>query len=377
MRADEQADDGEVATMTVPAAPVRAGPGPRPSRPALPTAAHPQATVLVIDDEQPNLDLVGRVLARAGYERVVLTRDPLWALGALEDLAPDLVLIDMHMPGTDGFEVLRRLQATVPTDDLLPRLVITADATEGTRRAALQLGAHDFLTKPVDVGETVLRVGNLLQTRMLHVRLREHNSRLEERVRERTGQLERSHRELATRLALVGEYRDDNTSEHTARVGHAARRLAEAVGFGPEEAALLGEAAPLHDIGKVAVPDAVLLKPGPLTPEEYEVVKTHAAVGAHLLGGGDSALLRLAEQVAHSHHERWDGDGYPLRLRGTEIPLAGRVVAVVDVFDALTHERSYKQAWSAERAVALMREERGRHFDPEVLDVFLGQEPPA
>jgi putative two-component system response regulator len=365
--------------MTVPSTPVRAGPRrphARPSRPELPTAVHPHARLLVIDDEQPNLDLMGRVLARAGYERVVLTTDPGWALATLGDLAPDLVLVDMHMPGTDGFEVLRRLQAIVPPEDLLPRLMITADATEGTRRTALQLGAHDFLTKPIDIGETVLRVGNLLQTRMLHVRLQEQNSRLEERVLRRTRQLERSQSELAARLALVGEYRDDETSDHTARVGQAARLLAGAVGFDAREAALLGEAAPLHDIGKVAVPDAVLLKPGPLTAEEYEVVKTHATVGAHLLGGGGSDLLRLAEQVAHTHHERWDGGGYPRGLHGTSIPLAGRVVAVVDVYDALTHRRSYKEAWPQERAVALMRAERGQHFDPDVLDVFLAQTPP-
>ena len=227
-------------------------------------AAHPQARLLVIDDEQPNLHLLARVLARAGYEHVVCTTDASWALACLDELAPDLVLLDLHMPGMDGFELLRRLQARVPADDLLPRLVITADATDSTRRAALQLGAHDFLTKPIDVGETALRVANLLQTRMLHVRLREQNDSLEEQVAIRTRQLERAHRELARRLALAGEYRDDDTAEHTARVGTAARRLATGLGFTPEEAALIGEAAPLHDIGKVAIPDAVLLKRGPI-----------------------------------------------------------------------------------------------------------------
>ena len=336
-------------------------------------AVHRHARLLVIDDEQPNLDLMGRVLRRLGYDSVVLTSDPAWALSRLSELAPDLILLDLHMPGIDGFEVLRRLQLTVPAESFLPRLVVTADSTDSTRRAALALGANDFLTKPIDVGETALTVGNLLATRMLHVRLREHNDGLEELVRARTQALERSHEYLLGRLALVADYRDDDTAQHTVRVGVAAELLARAVGFTPAAAALLGQAAPLHDIGKVAVPDAVLLKPGPLTPAEFEVIKTHPAIGAHILAGGESDLLRLAEQVAYSHHERWDGAGYPQGLRGEAIPLAARLVAVVDVYDALTHERPYKLAWSVERTVEEMSGQRGRQFDPEVLDVFLGQ----
>jgi putative two-component system response regulator len=338
-------------------------------------AVHVGARLLVIDDEQPNLDLMGRVLGRVGYEQVTLTTDPGWALDNLGELAPDLILVDLHMPSIDGLQVLRQLKTLVDPDDLLPRLVITADTTAATRRAAIGEGAHDFLTKPIDVAETTLRVANLLQTRMLHVRLREHNERLEDTVRVRTGQLELSHHELARRLALVGEYRDDETAQHTVRVGVAAERLATAVGFTPAEAALLGEAAPLHDIGKIAIPDEILRKPGPLTPEEFEVIKTHPEVGAHILGGGRSQLLRLAEQVALTHHERWDGTGYPHGLRGQGIPLAGRVVAVVDVFDALTSARPYKTAWTVPEAAEEMHRQRGRHFDPDVLDVFLDQLP--
>ncbi len=338
-----------------------------------PPAAHPRARVLVVDDEQTNLDLMGRVLRRNGYECVTLTCDPRWAMDQLSVLDPDVVLLDLHMPVMDGFAVLRCLQQTVPAHDWLPRLVITADSTEATRRTALGLGAHDFLTKPIDVTETALRVGNLLQTRMLHLRLREHNELLEQQVRDRTRQLEHSHRELTRRLALVGEYSDDDTAAHTFRVGALAGRLATALGMPPDAAALIEQAAPLHDIGKVAIPDAVLLKRGRLTPEEYEVVKTHAAVGAHILGGGDSDLLRLAEEVAYTHHERWDGGGYPRGLRGTQIPRAGRLVAVVDVFDALTNPRPYKHPWPVEQAVQEMRSQRGRHFDPEVLDMFLSQ----
>ena len=334
-------------------------------------AEHRSARVLVVDDQQANLDLLAMVLGRAGYEQVTLTTDASWALDHFTTLDPDLLLLDLHMPGLDGFEVLRRMRTVVGPEDLLPVLVITADSTAATRRAALGLGAHDFLTKPIDVTETTLRAANLLRTRMLHVRLRDHNAGLERLVQARTGQLQASHRELARRLALVGEYSDDDTAAHTVRVGQVAQRLAEALGLAPAAAALVGEAAPLHDIGKVAIPDAVLLKRGPLSEEEFQVIKTHTAVGAHILSGGQSELLRLAEEIAYTHHERWDGSGYPRGLAGTGIPLAGRLVAVVDVYDALTSARPYKHAWPVDRAVAELRSQRGRHFDPDVLDVFL------
>lgn len=332
------------------------------------------AKLLVIDDEQANLDLVDKVLRRGGHENVVLTTDPKWALEHLDRLAPDLILLDLQMPVLDGFEVLRRLQQQLAPEDFLPRLVITADATDVTRRTAIGLGAHDFLTKPIDVAETLLRVANLLATRLLHVRLREHNEQLEATVATRTRQLERSHRQLADRFALLAGYRDDTTARHTQRVGVAAERLAGAVGFTPAAASLLGQAAPLHDIGKIAIPDDVLLKPGPLTPAEFDVMRSHPAIGAHILSGGDSPLLVLAEEVAYAHHERWDGTGYPQGIRGETIPLAARVVSVVDVFDALTHSRPYKQAWSSDRAVAELVDLRGRNFDPDVLDVFLGEQ---
>ena len=336
-------------------------------------AAHPGSRIVVVDDEQANLDLIDRVLARQGYRHVVLTTDPRWMLNNLDDLDPDLVVLDLHMPDMDGFEVLRRLETAVPAAHLVPRLVVTADSTASTRRTALALGAHDFLTKPIDVTETALRVANLLATRMLHVRLREQNQQLESQVQARTQQLQLAHTGLVQRLALVGEYRDDVTSEHAVRVGTAAHRLATALGLPTPEARLLGEAAPLHDIGKVSIPDAVLLKPGPLTPAEFHTIKGHAAAGAHILAGGESELLRLAEQVALTHHERWDGTGYPQGLAGDAIPLAGRLVAVVDVFDALTSQRPYKPAWTPDHAASHMLAQRARHFDPELLDVFLSE----
>lgn len=327
----------------------------------------------MVDDEPANLDLMRQVLARAGYERVTCSADPQDALERLDELAPDLVLLDLHMPVLDGFAVLEQLAERVPAEHYLPRLVITADSTAQTRRRALSLGAHDFLTKPIDVAETTLRVANLLHTRALHLRLQQHNAHLEQAVRLRTEELERAQHEVTLRLGRVAEYRDNDTAQHISRVGTTAAALARAVGLAPNEVELVAAAAPLHDIGKVAVPDAVLLKPGPLTDDERAVMRTHAVVGARILSGGSSRLVRLAEEMALSHHERWDGGGYPHGLAGEAIPLGARLVAVADVFDALVSSRPYKAAWSTERAAATMRPERGRHFDPHLLDLFLAE----
>lgn len=334
--------------------------------------AFPEARLLVVDDEQRNLDLMGRVLRRAGYANVVLTADPVWALDRIGQSRPDLIVMDLHMPGIDGLEMLRRLQTTLSADEAIPRLVVTADATTETRRTALALGAHDFLTKPIDVTEVHLRVSNLLQTRMLHVRLRDSNDGLEDQIRARTRQLEQAHHDVTRRLALVGEYRDDDTAEHTARVAALAEQLALGAGLSAEQSVLLGQAALLHDIGKVAIPDAILFKPGPLTPAELSVVRTHPVVGAHILAGSMSPMMRLAEQIARSHHERWDGTGYPDGLAGAEIPFAGRLVAIVDVYDSMSSARSYKPAWDHSAVVVAMSRLSGSHFDPALLAVFLG-----
>lgn len=334
-------------------------------------AEHGDARLLVIDDAQPNLDLMARILRRAGYDRVQLTTDPRWAVDHVLELQPDLVVLDLHMPGMDGLEVLRCLQQRIPADDLLPRLVITADSTGATRREALALGAHDFLTKPIDLTETTVRIANLLRTRMLHVRLRTQKDRLEEQVRARTRELEDAYGDVLRRLALMGEYRDDDTAAHTARVGVQVESLALALGQPADRAALLGRASTLHDIGKVAIPDAILMKTGPLTAAEFSVMTTHATIGARMLGGSRAPVLQLAERIALSHHERWDGSGYPAGLAGLDIPVEGRIVAVVDVHDALSTSRPYKNGWSPDRVRDEMLTQRGRHFDPAVLDVFL------
>ena len=329
------------------------------------------ARILVVDDEPANVALIERVLRQAGYENVLVHTDPAELLAEAAREEPDLVLLDLHMPGLSGMELLRALRVLMPAGSFIPTLVLTADATARTREEALGAGASDFLTKPFDLTEMRLRVRNLLTARALYRKLARQNAMLAEQVRERTQDLHDTRLELLHRLALAAELRDDDTYQHTVRVGRNAESLAEAVGMTPEESVLLRHAAPLHDIGKIGISDSILLKPGKLTPEEFDQIKTHAEVGARILGGSPTDVLRMAERVALQHHERWGGGGYPHGLRGEEIWLPARIVTVVDVFDALTHARPYKEAWPVERAVEEMRGLRGAHFDPDVLDVFL------
>lgn len=329
-----------------------------------------QARLLVVDDEPANTALLSALLARWGYSDVTSTNDSGEVLELCEQLDPDLLFLDLHMPIPSGLDLLRaldeRLHAAVP----LPVIVLTADVTSESKRAALNLGARDFLTKPFDPEEVRLRARNLLEMRLLQRDQERYAAQLEEGVRRRTRHLEQARLEVLQRLALAAEYRDDDTGEHTIRVAHTSARLAEALGMSSVEFGEIALAAPLHDIGKIALPDSILLKPGALTPEEYAQMKSHVRVGADILAGSSSALLHMAEQIAASHHERWDGTGYPHGLCGDQIPLVGRIVAVADVFDALTHRRPYKEPWPLERAVAEVLASAGTHFDPEVVTAF-------
>jgi len=329
-----------------------------------------QARLLVVDDEPANTALLSALLARWGYGDVTSTTNSGEVLELCERLDPDLLFLDLHMPVPSGLDLLRaldeRLHAAVP----LPVIVLTADVTSESKRAALNLGARDFLTKPFDPEEVRLRARNLLEMRLLQREQKRYAGQLEDGVRQRTRHLEQARLEILQRLALAAEYRDDDTGEHTIRVAHTSARLAEALGMSSVEFGEIALAAPLHDIGKIALPDSILLKPGALTLEEYEQMKSHVRVGADILAGSSSALLHTAEQIAATHHERWDGTGYLQGLRGDEIPLVGRIVAVADVFDALTHRRPYKEPWPLERAVAEVLASAGTHFDPEVVAAF-------
>lgn len=326
--------------------------------------------ILAVDDEESNLLLLRRMLESEGYERVTTTSDPEDVVGIVRAERPSLVLLDLHMPGLDGFALMSELSRRFGDTSDIAFLVLTADATHETKRRALAAGARDFLTKPLDRVELLLRVHNLLVVHDMHEQTREHNARLEREVAERTRDLDEARQEVLDRLALAGEYRDDDTQEHAWRIGRISALLAAGLGRSSSEVDLIGRAAPLHDIGKIGISDLILLKPGKLTDAEFEVVKTHTTVGADILAGSGSPLLRLAEKIALTHHERWLGEGYPAGLAGEEIPLAGRIVAVADVFDALCFERPYKPAWPVQDATAEIVRQAGSQFDPCVVEAF-------
>lgn len=327
------------------------------------------APILIVDDQEPNIILLRRILEHAGHSRVHSTTNSQQVLDLVDEVEPDIILLDLHMPDPDGITILHQLAARTGADDYLPVLVITADIAESAKEHALILGAKDFLSKPFNATEAVLRVRNLLQTRLLHVKQRRLNETLEQKVRERTRDIEEAQFEILDRLALVSDFRDDVTGQHARRVGQSAALLARSLGMPPSEADLYRWAAPLHDIGKVGIRDAILLKPGKLTTEEFERMKAHTTIGARLLTGSRFPILKLGEEIARTHHERWDGNGY-IGLAGDDIPLAGRIVSVCDVFDALTHERPYKQAWPVDRALAEIASQRSLMFEPRLVDAF-------
>ena len=329
-----------------------------------------QAGVLIVDDKESNVVLLRRLLEQAGYSAIETATDPAQALERARERTPDLVLLDIHMPGMDGFELLGELGPVFGVEGPLPVIMLTGDLADEVRRRALSEGASDFITKPFNATEVVLRVRNVLQTHRLHVELERANATLEERVRERTEELSQARLEILNRLAIAGEFRDDATGEHAQRVGRISALLASALKFPADRVELVRHAATLHDIGKIGISDAVLLKPGKFTVEEYEQMKAHTTIGARILSGSDSPLLQMAEEIAHHHHERWDGSGYPNGLAGSEIPILGRIAAVADVFDALTQNRPYRDAWGLNDAVEEIDSQAGRHFDPRVVEAF-------
>jgi putative two-component system response regulator len=291
-------------------------------------------------------------------------------VGLCEAGQPDLLLLDLQMPDPNGLRVLELLANEIHGPTRLPVLVLTADITAEARKQALSRGARDFVTKPFDATEVELRVQSLLETRRLQLELQRYNDTLEERVRERTRDLNTARLETLERLALAAEYRDDNTHEHAQRVGRTVAMLAARMGQPPDEVELIRRAAPLHDIGKIGIPDAILLKPAPLDSYERELMQTHTVIGHQILTGSASLILELSAEIALTHHERWDGRGYPHGRAGDEIAFAGRLTAVADVFDALTHRRPYKEAWPLDATLSEIRLGARRHFDPTVIEAF-------
>ena len=328
------------------------------------------ASILMVDDEEANLELLRRILEPAGFNNLRTTSRAEEVVSMCLEERPDLVLLDVVMPSQDGFEILSSLREQMGEEEYLPVLILTSDHSAEAKRRGLSAGAQDFLTKPLSPAEVRLRVRNLLETRFLHLALQEHNRDLEDRVRRRTAELEEAHRQILARLARAAEFRDDETGEHTRRVGRMSGAIAEELGLDPEEVELIQRVAPLHDVGKIGIPDDILLHPGELTPEKLEIMRSHTDIGGDLMSGSEIPLLKIAEQIARTHHEWWDGNGYPQGLSGEEIPIAGRIVAVADTFDALSHRRPYKPAWSLGDAWAEIERKSGTHFDPAVVRAF-------
>jgi putative two-component system response regulator len=327
------------------------------------------ARILVVDDLELNIKLLENLLAEAGYRRVFSTTDSRQVAQLYRELSPDLVILDLHMPHRNGFQVMEDLRE-IEHDSYIPVLVLTGLPDHATRLRALEAGARDFLSKPFEHVEALTRIRNMIEVRLLHNEVREQNRILEEKVRQRTQQLRETQLEIVRRLGRAAEYRDNVTGMHVIRMSHYCAELARAIGWDDEACEMLLHASPMHDIGKIGIPDRILLKEGKLTPEEWEVMKSHATIGAELLSGSTSPLMHMAMEIAHSHHEKWDGSGYPNGLKGEQIPIVGRIVALCDVFDALTTERPYKRAWSVEEVIAEIDRQSGRHFDPNLVEAF-------
>ncbi len=329
-----------------------------------------ESRVLIVDDEPATVRFLTRLLNNTGCQVSSMT-DSRGVPEVVAEQQPDLIILDLHMPHLDGFEVMEALGPLRSPARYLPVLVLTGDTSTAVKQRALRVGARDFLAKPFDTIEALLRIRNLLTTRHFYTALEREQQRLEQAVRERTQELADTHLEIVERLARAAEYRDDNTGEHTRRVGRLAGLLARTLALSPDDVAMIERAAALHDVGKVGVPDAILLKPGPLTATETAVMRNHTVVGAKILSNSRAPLLRMAEAIALTHHERWDGTGYPGGLRDYDIPLVGRIVALADTFDAMTHTRPYQAAIRVESAVDMIAELRGRYYDPAVVDAFI------
>ena len=341
-------------------------------------------TILIVDDEAEIRELLNEIVESLGH-KAELARDGFEAMAKLR-LGIDLALLDLTMPGMDGYEIARQIRHDRNTGDI-PIIMITALTSREDRLRALEAGANDFIAKPADVVEVRTRITSLLNLKQAHDSLKLHKKELEAAVAKQTEALRQAVADMASaqrgvyqayletlhRLALAAEYKDENTGAHIQRVGRYSGLLAQHLHLPPGEVELVKLAAPLHDVGKIGIPEAILLKPGALTPEERKAMEQHPLIGERLLRGSSAEVLHAAEIVALSHHERWDGNGYPHKLKGERIPLYGRICTIADVFDALTTERPYKKAFPNDKAFELLAAGGGTQFDPSMVELFLAR----
>lgn len=325
-----------------------------------------QSRVVIVDDVVANSRLLESSLKAFGLRDTISFSDSAIALEWLQHNPWNLLLLDLDMPAPNGFDILRSLAGRDRSSN--PIIIITAHNDSTSRRTGLELGANDYLSKPVDLPEVILRVRSNLQLSQATLGLHEANRTLEQRVRERTAQLSQSYSALVRTLCRASAYRDSETGNHIVRIGESAALIARAYGMSSEWVELIRQAAPMHDVGKIGIADQVLLKPGALSDEERRLMQEHPRIGYSILSDQHaSELTAMAAEIALTHHEKWDGSGYPNGLSGHQIPLSGRIVAICDVYDALRMPRPYKAAWSVEKAQAFIREQAGKHFDPELV----------
>ena len=336
-----------------------------------------QSRILVVDDNPINVQLLEDILAQAGYGSDWSTTDPTAVAPLHTKWKFDIVLLDIRMPMLDGFGVMRQLKEVIAPEDYLPILAITAETDMETRLRALKEGAKDFITKPYNHLEALNRIENMLEVRALYNQRRLQNALLELKVRERTRQLEAQNLrledtslEIIRRLGRAGEYRDNETGMHVIRMSKVCREIALAAGLGEAFSENILRASPMHDVGKIGIPDQILLKPGKLDAGEWAIMKTHAAMGADIIGDAECDILNMARSIALTHHEKFDGSGYPVGLVGEIIPIEGRIAAISDVFDALTSERPYKEAWPTDRALQFINDNSASRFDPDLVRLF-------
>jgi cyclic di-GMP phosphodiesterase len=330
-----------------------------------------RASILIVDDEDINLRLLKKLLKFKGYFNVVCTQDPLQALPLFKKHRSDLVLLDLNMPVLDGYDVMKQLNQTSYFSPAI--LVLTAQHTQSYRQKALDNGARDYVTKPFNADELLSRMRNLLKVQIAHKYMCCQKDVLEQKVQLRTQDILETRLQVVRHLGRAAEYRDNETGLHIIRMSKMAALLGKTTGMAEYECDLLLNASPMHDVGKIGIPDNILLKPGKLDAAEWKTMQSHVLIGAKILSGDDSDLMVMAHDIALTHHEKWDGSGYPNGLKGDAIPLVGRITAIADVFDALISKRPYKKAWKIERAVELIIKESGRHFDPRLVELFLGK----
>ena len=328
-----------------------------------------ECSILVVDDDPLNVDVLEEILKGNGYQDVVTTIDPYEAVELFKQREFDLILLDILMPGMDGFAVMEEFKKNQKGQELSV-LILSALSDQKTRLRALSSGARDYLIKPFNADEVLVRIRNLLEVRLSQKQLRMHNELLDQKVRERTKELQDTRLEIINRLGIAAEYRDEETGLHIVRMSRYSHEVAKAAGLNKRGADLILHASPMHDIGKIGIPDNILLKPGKLTEDEWTTMKTHTLIGARILEGHESDLIGAATTIAMTHHEKWNGQGYPNGLSRQDIPLMGRIVALADAFDALTSVRPYKEAWTVEKTMSVMEGDAGTHFDPMLFKTF-------